>query len=132
LGENANILINYFEKNGAALCPSTANPAEWMLQVIGGDEVDWHQIWRSSSEYRVVKEELLRLRQLPSADRANPNILMQGNESQHQEFVASFRTQFREVLWRTFKHFWRSPTYIWSKTFLVLLSVCVCYFYFLH
>ena len=28
-------MINYFEKYGADPCPKEANPAEWMLQVVG-------------------------------------------------------------------------------------------------
>ena len=28
-------MINYFERNGADPCPKEANPAEWMLEVVG-------------------------------------------------------------------------------------------------
>ena len=35
IGENSNILTSYFERNGASPCPADANPAEWMLEVIG-------------------------------------------------------------------------------------------------
>ena len=34
---------------------------------------------------------------------------MHGDKSQHQEFVASFTTQFWQVLIRTWKHFWSRP-----------------------
>lgn len=105
-----------------------ANPAEWMLQIIesptdGSKGTDWHQIWRDSPEYQAVKTELGRLRALPAASPPNYDSVIHGDESQHQEFVAPFWTQFREVLLRTSKHFWRSPTYIWSKIILITLSV---------
>ncbi|KAF7323944.1 hypothetical protein MKEN_00615900 [Mycena kentingensis (nom. inval.)] len=35
IGENSKHLTAYFEKYGAAPCPPEANPAEWMLEVIG-------------------------------------------------------------------------------------------------
>jgi hypothetical protein len=105
-----------------------ANPAEWMLQILepptdGSKGPEWYQIWRDSPEYHAVKKELGRLRALPAASPAKYDGATHGDKSQHQEFVASFWTQFREVLLRTSKHFWRSPTYIWSKITLITLSV---------
>jgi ABC-type multidrug transport system permease subunit len=92
-----------------------------MLEIIGGKSIDWHQAWRNSPEYQNVKNELARLRALSSSDHANVVTDAHGDESQHQEFVASFSTQFRAVFVRTVKHFWRSPVYIWSKTILIVL-----------
>jgi hypothetical protein len=86
------------------------------------ENIDWHAVWRSSPEFRDVKQELQRLNSLPSS---LPTDIEDGDASQHQEFVASFTTQFREVMIRTWKHFWRSPTYTWSKTGLIVLTVCL-------
>ncbi|KAF5009417.1 hypothetical protein FDECE_4349 [Fusarium decemcellulare] len=127
LGKQSKILLDYFERNGAPPCPPDANPAEYMLEIIqpSGDDsedTDWHQVWRNSPEYKGVKKELERLNSLPSTQPSNTSALAGGDASQHQEFVASFWTQFREVLFRTWKHFWRSPTYIWSKTILIVLA----------
>ncbi|KAK8065185.1 hypothetical protein PG997_011932 [Apiospora hydei] len=115
-------LIEYLERNGAPKCPDTANPAEWMLEAIqapadGTKGIDWFATWRQSPEYRAVKSELSRLRQAPriSDDRSD-------DPSLNQEFVASFWAQFREVLLRIAKHYWRSPSYIWSKTIMVGVS----------
>lgn len=121
-------MIDYFEKNNAPACPAGANPAEWMLQVIeppadDSKAQDWHQVWLGSPEYQTVKAELGRLRALPQAEPAGNEDTTDGDTSQHQEFVASFWTQFGQVLQRTWKHLWRSPTYIWSKTILIVLSV---------
>jgi len=68
VGENSNVLIGYFEKNGAFSCPMDTNPAEWMLEVIGAapgshSEIDWHQVWRESPEYEEVHSELDRLQE---------------------------------------------------------------------
>ena len=35
LGENASTMISYFERTSGIKCPKDANPAEWMLEVIG-------------------------------------------------------------------------------------------------
>ncbi|GAV30707.1 hypothetical protein PMKS-004226 [Pichia membranifaciens] len=35
LGDNCQTLIHYFESHGSHKCPPAANPAEWMLEVIG-------------------------------------------------------------------------------------------------
>jgi ATP-binding cassette subfamily G (WHITE) protein 2 (PDR) len=128
LGDGSSALINYFERNNAPACLAGANPAEWMLQVIepptdGSKGPDWHQVWLDSPEYQAAKAELRRLRDLPAGRFAGDDGAVYEDGSQHQEFVASFRTQFWEVLQRTWKHFWRSPTYIWSKIILVALSV---------
>ncbi|KAJ6149147.1 hypothetical protein N7471_000346 [Penicillium samsonianum] len=127
LGSGASTMIDYFEKNNASACPAGANPAEWMLQVIeppadDSKAQDWHQVWLDSPEYQTVKAELGRLRALPQAEPAGNEDTTDGDTSQHQEFVASFWTQFGQVLQRTWKHLWRSPTYIWSKTILIVLS----------
>ncbi|PGH10327.1 hypothetical protein GX51_00084 [Blastomyces parvus] len=130
LGEGSSRLIDYFECNNASPCPKGANPAEWMLEVIqppadGSQGPDWHQIWLDSPEYTAVKSELQRLRSLPRGG-INPEngtkIADKKDQSQHQEFVTSFWTQVLVVLRRTFRHYWRSPAYIWSKTILIALS----------
>lgn len=35
VGKGASVLIDYFERNGGIPYPTGANPAEWMLDVIG-------------------------------------------------------------------------------------------------
>ncbi|EEU37330.1 uncharacterized protein NECHADRAFT_37125 [Fusarium vanettenii 77-13-4] len=127
LGIESKTLLEYFERNGAPPCPPDANPAEYMLQIIkpahdDEETIDWHQVWRDSPEFKDVKKELVRLNSLASTQPEGSSAFADGDQSQHNEFVASFMTQFREVLIRTWKHFWRSPTYIWSKTSLIVLA----------
>ncbi|KAI9172716.1 ABC multidrug transporter atrG [Paramyrothecium foliicola] len=126
IGPDAKILIDYFERNGAGKCPVDANPAEWMLGVIkpptdGSGSIDWHQVWRNSPEYLAVKEELARLRALADNDSV-ATYATDSHASQNEEFVTSFATQFWQVFKRTYKHFWRSPTYIWSKTIMIFIA----------
>ncbi|KAE8394416.1 ABC-2 type transporter-domain-containing protein [Aspergillus alliaceus] len=124
LGRNATILIDYLERYGAAKCSAEANPAEWMLSTIeqpppNSGHTDWSEVWRSSPEYREMKRELEILRQrmhnrqpaIPAASTAD-----------HWQFAVPFSVQFWEVLKRVSRHFYRSPTYIYSKVVLVVLS----------
>lgn len=120
LGENCSTLIRYLERCGAPPCPPEANPAEWMLDIIkppldGSEGIDWHQVWQNSPEYQAVKGEMAHLHSLS-------NVSHHEHASSQTEFAASFGTQFIQVLNRTFKHFWRSPTYIWAKFSLIGLS----------
>ncbi|CAH0021151.1 unnamed protein product [Clonostachys rhizophaga] len=125
LGAKSRTLINYFERNGAHTCPPGANQAEWMLDIIkpkkdGTVGIDWHETWRQSPEFKEVKAELGNLRALATGQTliASDN----SESSQHREFVASLWTQMSLVFFRTWRHFWRSPTYIWSKVILIVIS----------
>ncbi|TDZ13625.1 ZEB2-regulated ABC transporter 1 [Colletotrichum orbiculare MAFF 240422] len=122
IGPNARVMIDYLESNGAPPCPADANPAEWMRKVttLSEDGPNWFDIWRSSPEYRSVKDELGLLRQLAA------NQSLESDQASEHEFVTSFSTQLAQVFLRTAKHFWRSPVYIWSKlTLTVLLALYI-------
>ncbi|KAF4961927.1 hypothetical protein FSARC_9968 [Fusarium sarcochroum] len=127
LGHESKTLIQYLERNGAPKHPAESNQAEWMLQVIkprtdGTTGIDWHKAWRESPEFEAVKSELSRLRSLAASTGEIAKTLDDSDDSPQHEFVASFWKQFFVVLSRTWKHFWRSPTYIWSKIALIVLS----------
>ncbi|KAL7622659.1 Multidrug resistance protein [Parahypoxylon ruwenzoriense] len=121
IGENSKTLTNYFQRNGAPACPPDANPAEWMLDAIGAapgssTDIDWFQTWRQSPEYGEVQAELQRLK-----DEA-PSIVSPTEEKQSfREHAASFPTQLREVTYRVFQQYWRTPSYIYSKAALCIL-----------
>ena len=125
VGDNSAVLTKYFEKNGASPCPPTANPAEWMLEVIGAapgshSDIDWHEVWRASPELAEVKQELARLSEVrpketqPAID---PN-----DKASYREFAAPFWEQQWEVTKRVFAQYWRTPSYIYSKIALCLGS----------
>lgn len=123
IGENSKTLTNYFEQNGGHPCPEDANPAEWMLEVIGAapgthTDVDWFQTWRDSQEYTNMKEEMENIkleRRVSMVDQ------MDDNSGSYREFAAPFMTQLKENLHRVFQQYWRTPVYIYSKTALCTL-----------
>ncbi|MCJ1420821.1 hypothetical protein MMC32_007180 [Xylographa parallela] len=125
VGENSSILTEYFRRNGASPCPPDANPAEWMLEVIGAapgttTNIDWHQVWRESPELAQVHKELATMKEeLPqiSAPASLPS-----DKASYREFAAPFGQQMREVLWRVFQQYWRTPSYIYSKAILCIAS----------
>ncbi|KAL6452961.1 CDR1 Pleiotropic ABC efflux transporter of multiple drugs CDR1 [Candida maltosa Xu316] len=121
LGKNSSTMINYFEKYGADPCPKEANPAEWMLQVVGAApgshaKQDYFEVWRNSSEYQAVQQEISRmeteLSKLPRND----------DPEAHFKYAAPVWKQYLLVTWRTLVQDWRSPGYIYSKLFLAVSS----------
>ncbi|KAL4933792.1 ABC drug exporter AbcA [Aspergillus undulatus] len=126
VGENSHILIDYFVRNGGRPCPPAANPAEWMLEVIGAapgshTDIDWFSTWRKSPEYARVQEHLQELKlersQLTDLARTESGQKRQ-NKADYREFAAPFYEQLCEVQYRVFQQLWRSPMYIYSKTVL--------------
>lgn len=121
IGENSKTLTSYFERNGAPACPPEANPAEWMLDAIGAapgssTDVDWFQTWRNSPEYRDVHAEF---EQLKNGAPESSHLIE--DQQSYREHAASFPTQLYEVTSRVFQQYWRTPSYIYSKTALCVL-----------
>ncbi|KAH0492908.1 hypothetical protein TgHK011_007836 [Trichoderma gracile] len=122
IGENSKTLTSYFEKNGGHPCPPEANPAEWMLEVIGAapgshTDIDWFQTWRESEEYKAVQAELENIKQ----ERSQVETNVEDDPTSYNEFAAPFMVQLKENLHRVFQQYWRSPVYIYSKTALCTL-----------
>ena len=124
IGENSKTMTSYFERNGGHPCPEAANPAEWMLEVIGAapgstTDVDWFQAWRGSPEYRAIQDELEEIKRskqgvtTPSSEEQDPG--------SYREFAAPFTVQLKENLHRVFQQYWRTPVYIYAKTALCTL-----------
>lgn len=125
IGKNSNIMVDYFVRNGAPALEPGANPAEYMLHVIGAapgahTDIDWPSVWRQSPEYRQIQEELS---QLSSHKASEANAQANEDPSVHKEFAAPFGSQFMEVSKRVFQQYWRSPGYIYSKALLSFGSV---------
>ncbi|KAL2067593.1 hypothetical protein VTL71DRAFT_2018 [Oculimacula yallundae] len=124
VGEGSHILTKYFERISGVPCPPDANPAEWMLEVIGAapgsdTDVDWHDAWRSSPEYQEVHQELDRLKaELPQTTEPSSS----GDKASFREFAAPFAVQQLEVQKRVFQQYWRTPSYIYSKILLCVAS----------
>ncbi|KAG5929200.1 ZEB2-regulated ABC transporter 1 [Claviceps africana] len=124
IGENSKTMTSYFERNGGHACPGAANPAEWMLEVIGAapgttTDVDWFQTWRDSPEYQRVQEELEGMTRGRRGSVVSAPLEDDGGI--YREFAAPFTLQLKENLHRVFQQYWRTPIYIYSKTALCTL-----------
>lgn len=120
LGDKASLLIDYFESNGADLCPENGNPAEWMLEVIGAApgsraKKDWPSVWRYSQLRRQQRQEL---DDMCMAFQANPVIEEDGKDA--TDFATSQWTQLYYVTKRLLQFHWRTPSYLWSK-----MTLCI-------
>ncbi|KAK7926558.1 ATPase [Apiospora marii] len=135
IGDNSETLTSYFQRQGqgsVAPCPPEANPAEWMLEVIGAapgsaTEIDWHQAWRESLEYREVQEELRRLKGDGADGRREKrrnSLATQDGRATFQEFATPLWDQLLIVTRRVFQQYWRTPSYIYSK-FALCISVAL-------
>ncbi|KAF2812667.1 ABC drug exporter AbcA [Mytilinidion resinicola] len=133
IGENSKTLSNYFERNGAHPCPIEANPAEWMLEVIGAapgttTEIDWPEVWRNSPEIEEVHEELAALKEERPAATALQRTASAASrkrkeeQAAYREFAAPFGAQMKEVTVRVFQQYWRTPSYIYAKFALCFFS----------
>jgi ATP-binding cassette subfamily G (WHITE) protein 2 (PDR) len=128
VGQGSHILIDYFERNGAIPYRAGENPAEWMLEAIGAapgshTDVDWPQTWNHSEERVRVREELDRIK----AERSAIPHDQTPSKTGYSEFAAPFSTQLLVVIKRATQQYWRTPSYIWSKFFLAIATVCSKY-----
>ena len=119
LGDGCQTMIDYFEKHGSQPCPPGANPAEWMLEVIGAApgshaEQDYHVVWKNSEENKAVHRELDRM----ETEFEN----MPSGTVDDSEFSASLTYQYALVTRRLLTQYWRTPSYLWSKLILTAFS----------
>ncbi|KAL8922410.1 MAG: hypothetical protein Q9172_003566 [Xanthocarpia lactea] len=121
IGENSKTLTNYFESNGSRRCGAEENPAEWMLDVIGAapgsqNTIEWPEVWWDSPEKQQIKEQLAEMKRTLSKKPVDkePTALY--------EFAEPFPTQMLLVLRRVFEQYWRTPSYLYSKTLLCVAS----------
>ncbi|KAK6461711.1 multidrug resistance protein [Scheffersomyces coipomensis] len=121
LGDECSTLIKYFEKYGADPCPAEANPAEWMLQVVGAApgshaKQDYFEVWRNSDEYHAIQSEL------DTMETELVHLPRDTSTDAHLKYAAPIWRQYLIVSWRVIQEKWRSPSYIYSKLFLVVSS----------
>lgn len=92
-----------------------------MLDVIGAapgshTDIDWHDTWKQSPEHAQVHTHLAELK-LRGAEFTSTE-----DRASYREIAASFWLQLCLVQRRVFLQIWRSPTYIYSKALLCVLS----------
>ena len=133
LGLQCTTMTRYFESNGAPPCPEEANPAEWLMEIMGcapgsHSVLDWPNVWRDSPEFTQMRRELDTLGDLKFnllEKRETKEDVRDMNQSDYWEFAAPMSVQLRECLKRITLQYWRSPSYIYSKTALTVLEVSV-------
>ncbi|KAI7904279.1 ABC-2 type transporter-domain-containing protein [Cokeromyces recurvatus] len=106
IGKDSQTMISYFESNGGPKCSPDANPAEYILEVVGAGTAgkatkDWAEVWKASDECKRLAEELDEIDR--SADK-NPT-------RKALTYATPFSTQFRLVFKRMTLAYWRSPDY---------------------
>jgi ABC-type multidrug transport system ATPase subunit/ABC-type multidrug transport system permease subunit len=116
IGKDAHVLREYFQRHGA-VCPSDANPAEWMLDAIGAGQAarignrDWADIWRDSDELAATKAEIIRIKEERlKAVSSQPKV-------EQTEYATPLWHQIKLVQIRQHKAFWRSPNYGFTRLF---------------
>ncbi|GKZ32454.1 hypothetical protein AbraIFM66950_001842 [Aspergillus brasiliensis] len=120
LGQNMETLIRYFEGKGSSKCPPNANPAEWMLEVIGAApgshaDRDWTDVWNQSPERTQVRLDLAQMKQELLQRPPPPRMVGYG------AFAMPLWAQFGLCLQRMFQQYWRSPSYIYSKAAMCVI-----------
>lgn len=121
LGENSKTLIDYFELYGAPKCPPEANPAEWMLEVIGAApgshaNQDYHDVWLQSKEYKAVQDEL------DEMETELVKIPVEDDPEKLKTYATGFVVQYCAVLKRVMEQYWRTPAYTYSKTLMAITA----------
>jgi ABC-type multidrug transport system ATPase subunit/ABC-type multidrug transport system permease subunit len=117
IGEDARTMINYFESNGGPKCSPAANPAEYILEVVGAGTAgkakkDWADVWANSPEAKELEAELEEVHR--NADQ-NP-------QRKAVTYATSFRTQFYLVHKRMALAYWRSPDYNIGRFITVMFT----------
>ncbi|KAI9569369.1 ABC-2 type transporter-domain-containing protein [Boletus coccyginus] len=119
IGERSMTMIEYFQRNGAPPCAADANPAEYMLDVIGAGATatcatDWHQVWKDSPEAAKLDLEIDRIHR----EGRSRSVVSTGT---HPEFASSWMKQLALLVHRGFVCNWRNLVYVYAK---LIISVC--------
>ncbi|KAK9465563.1 ABC-2 type transporter-domain-containing protein [Lipomyces arxii] len=121
IGASSASVIEYFQSNGAPPCGEDENPAEYILNCIGAGataaaDKDWYEVWAQSQNFsnltREIDELHMELATIP-AHEVGPEFT--------GKFAASWMTQAVTVTTRTYRQYWRSPSYLMAK-FLLYIS----------
>ena len=131
LGKDSKTLREYFEHEGAEKCPHDANPAEWMLEVIGAGDPeyqgpDWGDKWLESDRYHTQTQEI------EETIEKRKNVEHSNNVRDAREFAMPLSTQVIAVTRRAFVAFWRTPNYAMGIFLLHIMTGLFNAFTFYH
>ncbi|KAJ3494474.1 hypothetical protein NLG97_g4053 [Lecanicillium saksenae] len=117
IGEHGQTIKDYFGRNGCP-CPPDANPAEYMIDVVSGnnnDGRDWNQVWLASPEHEKMTAELDSI--IADAAAKPPGTVDDGHE-----FATPMGEQIRVVTQRMNVSLWRNTEYVNNKVMLHIFS----------
>ncbi|KAI9487865.1 MAG: ABC-2 type transporter-domain-containing protein [Benjaminiella poitrasii] len=117
IGKDSRIMIDYFESHGGPKCKPDANPAEYILEVVGAGTAgkvtqDWAEVWKNSEEAKALDAELDEINS--TADK-NPS-------RKARTYATSYITQFRLVFSRMSVAYWRSTEYNIGRFFNLMFT----------
>ncbi|CCG84810.1 protein of unknown function [Taphrina deformans PYCC 5710] len=110
IGDNSKTLTDYFAKYGEP-CPSGANPAEHMIDIISGEHSSgksWNEVWLESDEHSRMNKELDNI--ISTAASREP-----GTKDDGHEFALSLWDQCRLVTQRMNISLYRNTDYVNNK-----------------
>lgn len=110
IGRNGAILRSYFESIGAIEMKPDVNPADWVLDVVADESINFAQEWRNSKENAAIEKETVRLAEPGSEDSDISNGQFQG---------VNKLVQLREVIRRQFWRYWRLPEYNFTRVIMM-------------
>lgn len=121
VGENGSAVVDYFAKRGTQ-CPPHKNVAEFILETAAkggkrgpdGKRVDWNKEWLESEENANVLKEINRLKE--ERVKATPK-----DARAQRAFAAPTGLQTLELTKRTFRSYWRDPSYLYAKLFVSVI-----------
>lgn len=121
LGHDSRKLIGYFESHEGKKCPPDANPAEYMLEVIGAGDPqyhgqDWGDVWEHSKENNSLSEEI----QHVIEERRDAST--ESGTKDQREYAMPLGTQVYTVVHRNFVAYWRSKDYLLGKFMLHIFT----------
>ncbi|KAJ1680261.1 ATP-binding cassette transporter snq2 [Spiromyces aspiralis] len=127
IGDDAQALIQYFERNGAPKCSPDANPAEYILDVVasGAGKADWSKVWAESPEAAAVQAETDRLIAL-SEQKGSHKLI----DNDNARYSTSTWFQIRTVFNRMMLSYWRDFEYNLSRFALQVVSALIIGFTF--
>lgn len=120
VGENGAAVIKYFADRGVQ-CPPEKNVAEFILETAAkggkrqdGKKLNWNQEWLDSEEAKAVQTEIARIHQ----ERSKVPV---PEEHTQKAFASPVWLQITELTHRTFRQYWRDPSYLYGKIFTAVI-----------
>lgn len=115
LGVNSQILVDYFERQGATPIEPGDNPANWMLRELPKGDRDFADLYRESPEFSTLKRQLAAARSDPPKELE----IWYGSD-----FAVPSSERQRLMNKRLQTIYWRSPTYNLSR---MMVSVIIAF-----